>query len=103
MDWTIFIINIFKKVKHMKNKVVRISISKLNQLQLRDRITQLHSMVFREGTTETSKGNFPWAPFKVMVQKEIQDHFRNWRFIILFAIISLACLGTLFATLADGL
>ena len=42
------------------------------------------------------------APFKVMVQKEIADHVRNWRFIILFAIIALACLGTLFSTLADG-
>ncbi|TYA78797.1 ABC transporter permease [Seonamhaeicola marinus] len=42
------------------------------------------------------------APFKVMVQKEISDHIRNWRFIILFAIISLACLGTLFSTLSDS-
>jgi len=40
-------------------------------------------------------------PFRVMVQKEITDHIRNWRFIILFGIIALACLGTLFSTLAD--
>lgn len=40
-------------------------------------------------------------PFKVMVQKEVTDHIRNWRFIILFGIIALACLGTLFSTLAD--
>lgn len=103
MDWTIFIINIFKKVKHMKNKVLRISISKLNELKFRDRITQLHTLVFRDDNAETSKGNFPWAPFKAMVQKEISDHFRNWRFIILFVIISLACMGTLFATMANGM
>lgn len=43
------------------------------------------------------------SPFKAMVQKEITDHITNWRFIILFAIITLACLGTLFSTLSDGM
>ncbi|RTE54790.1 ABC transporter permease [Arenibacter aquaticus] len=87
----------------MKNKVLRTSISKVNELQFRTGIAQLRSLVFRDDNTATNKEKFPWAPFKAMVQKEISDHFRNWRFIILFVLISLACLGTLFATLADGM
>ena len=49
----------------------------------------------------TNVHDVPLQPFKRMVKKEITDHIRNWRFIILFAIIALACLGTLFSTLAD--
>ena len=87
----------------MKNKVLRTGILKLKELKLRDWARQLHSFVFMGEDAKTDKGTFPWAPFKAMVQKEISDHFRNWRFIILFVIISLACMGTLFATLADGM
>lgn len=32
-------------------------------------------------------------PFWVIVNKEIRDHVRSWRFIILLAIITLTCLG----------
>lgn len=35
-------------------------------------------------------------PFWVMVQKEISDHIKSWRFIILLAIIILTCMGSLF-------
>ena len=87
----------------MKNKVLRTGISKLNALTMSDWTSNLHSLVFRDEDAGASKGDFPWGPFKAMVQKEISDHFRNWRFIILFAIISMACMGTLFATLADGM
>lgn len=87
----------------MKNKVLRTAISKLNALTISDWTSNLHSLMFRDEDAGAVKGNFPWGPFKAMVQKEISDHFRNWRFIILFAIISMACMGTLFATLADGM
>lgn len=87
----------------MKNKVLRTAISKLNALTISDWTSNLHSLMFRDEDAGAGKGNFPWGPFKAMVQKEISDHFRNWRFIILFAIISMACMGTLFATLADGM
>ena len=35
-------------------------------------------------------------PFWVIVNKEIQDHVRSWRFIILLAIITLTCMGALY-------
>jgi ABC-2 type transport system permease protein len=35
-------------------------------------------------------------PFWTIVHKEIGDHVRSWRFIILLAIISLTCLGSLY-------
>ncbi|SMG49801.1 ABC transporter permease [Arenibacter troitsensis] len=87
----------------MKNKVLRTGISNLKALTISDWTSNLHSLMFRDEDAGAGKGNFPWGPFKAMVQKEISDHFRNWRFIILFAIISMACMGTLFATLADGM
>ena len=32
-------------------------------------------------------------PFRVILNKEITDHVRSWRFLILIAIIALTCLG----------
>ena len=40
--------------------------------------------------------NKVYHPFWTIVQKEIGDHVRSWRFIILLAIISLTCLGSLY-------
>jgi ABC-2 type transport system permease protein len=40
--------------------------------------------------------------FIVMVKKEISDHLRSWRFIILLAIIILTCIGSVLIAL-DGL
>ncbi|GMK37239.1 ABC transporter permease [Paenibacillus sp. CCS19] len=45
------------------------------------------------------------SPFWVMVQKEFGDHMRSWRFIILIAIIALACIGSIYTAvtaLRDG-
>src|SRR5690554_4236898 len=38
-------------------------------------------------------------PFLVVVQKEISDHMRSWRFIILLSIILLTCLGSLYTSM----
>lgn len=35
-------------------------------------------------------------PFWVMVQKEFGDHIRSWRFVILLAIVTLACVGSIY-------
>ncbi|MCG2459414.1 ABC transporter permease [Flavobacteriaceae bacterium F89] len=43
----------------------------------------------------------PMTPFWEMVRKEITDHIRNWRFIILFALIVLTCAGTLYTALVN--
>jgi ABC-2 type transport system permease protein len=39
-------------------------------------------------------------PFRVIVNKEISDHVRSWRFIILLALIALTCLGSVYTGLA---
>ena len=40
------------------------------------------------------KDNRITHPFWVIVQKEVRDHVKSWRFIILIAIILLTCIGT---------
>jgi len=40
-------------------------------------------------------------PFWVIVHKEISDHVRSWRFIILVAIIALTCLGSMYTALSN--
>jgi ABC-2 type transport system permease protein len=82
----------------------------MNSKKYKIRLSELTSLKFMDLTSfgdffrQMKSGNdydVPLEPFKRMVQKEITDHIRNWRFIILFVIIALACLGTLFSTLAD--
>ena len=82
----------------MNTEKYRMRFSELTRLKFMD----LSS--FGDFFKQSKSGNvhdIPLEPFKRMVQKEIADHIRNWRFIILFAIVALACLGTLFSTLAD--
>jgi len=38
-------------------------------------------------------------PFWVMVQKEFGDHINSWRFIILLAIVTVACIGSVYAAI----
>lgn len=40
-------------------------------------------------------------PFRVIVSKEISDHIRSWRFIILLALIVLTCLGSVYTGLTS--
>ena len=40
-------------------------------------------------------------PFNVIVEKEVSDHVRSWRFIILIAIIALTCLGSMYTALTN--
>jgi len=42
-----------------------------------------------------------YHPFNVIVQKEISDHVRSWRFIILLVIISLTCLGSMYTAMSS--
>ncbi|CAZ94296.1 ABC transporter permease [Zobellia galactanivorans] len=87
----------------MKNNVfqaakLKLTAIKIPKLQLPD--TSLP--IFKNGSLGND-GTLTLSPFKAMVKKEVTDHIRNWRFIILFALITLACLGTLFSTLNDGM
>jgi ABC-2 type transport system permease protein len=40
-------------------------------------------------------------PFRVILNKEISDHVRSWRFIILIAIIVLTCLGSMYTAFTN--
>lgn len=40
-------------------------------------------------------------PFWVMVQKEVSDHIRGWRFNVLLAILLLTCFGSLYASISS--
>ena len=50
---------------------------------------------------DTSSANGVKHPFRVIVGKEISDHIRSWRFIILAAIILLTCFGALYTSLSN--
>jgi ABC-2 type transport system permease protein len=39
-------------------------------------------------------------PFWVIVQKEVSDHVRSWRFLILVALLLLTCIGSLYTALS---
>jgi ABC-2 type transport system permease protein len=41
------------------------------------------------------------GPFAVMVRKEIADHIRSWRFIVLLALIVLTFIGTMYISLSN--
>ena len=40
-------------------------------------------------------------PFWVIVRKEVTDHVKSWRFIILIVIIALTCMGSLYTALTN--
>jgi ABC-2 type transport system permease protein len=42
-----------------------------------------------------------YHPFRIILNKEISDHVRSWRFIILIAIIALTCLGSIYTALTN--
>jgi ABC-2 type transport system permease protein len=47
------------------------------------------------------RGQEPLHPFWVIVGREMSDHIRSWRFIILLALISLTCFGSLYTGLSN--
>jgi ABC-2 type transport system permease protein len=56
-------------------------------------MSKLRNSDIEEKSADTSKGI---DPFWVIVQKEMGDHVRSWRYIILLAIIALTCLASLY-------
>lgn len=66
-----------------------------------DRLKNLHSFnrppESKTETAERTRRN-PSA-FRVLVQKEISDHIRSWRFILLLGIIMLTCIASLYTAL----
>ena len=41
------------------------------------------------------------SPFWTIVRKEVSDHVRSWRFLILIGIIALTCMGSLYTALTN--
>ena len=69
-----------------------------NQFKLSG-ISRLNFFLDKEKNTRREK--IPVHPFWAMVQKEITDHVRSWRFIILLAIIALTCVGAVYTSLSN--
>lgn len=51
------------------------------------------------GNIFSGSDNKPVHPFRAIVYKEIADHVRSWRFLILIALIVLTCFGSSFTAL----
>jgi ABC-2 type transport system permease protein len=60
-----------------------------------------HFFVRLRGVSRSKRGNGIPHPFMVILYKEISDHVRSWRFIILIAIIALTCLGSMYTSLTN--
>ena len=55
----------------------------------------------RPGKTGPGQNGRALHPFSVIVNKEVSDHVRSWRFIILIAIIALTCMGSMYTALTS--
>ena len=78
--------NLFKKMEYQTTRV-RVKIS---------RFFQGFNWV-----KESERNEKTIHPFWVIVNKEISDHLRSWRFIILIFIIVLTCMGSLYTALTN--
>ena len=125
----IFTIAILKEVTNMNNSEIQTSTfiesrtAKINHFGDSDRVTlfistfkeqylsvtrSLGSRILRDSETklpgpskdENDDHKIP-HPFMVILNKEISDHVRSWRFIILFAIIALTCIGSMYTGLTN--
>ncbi len=56
--------------------------------------------LFSKGVKYNSN-QLPASPFKVMVRKEVADHVRSWRFIIMVGLIVLTFLGAMYVSLSN--
>jgi len=91
MDWMIFITVILRKMKLIHNISRR-----LRQLKESNFARGVKSFINSGKDTDYTRAP---GPFTVMIKKEISDHIRSKRFIILFVIIILACLGSVLSGL----
>lgn len=57
--------------------------------------------VFIKESRRPARDDKIFHPFWIIVQKEVSDHARSWRFIILIAIIALTCLGSMYTSLTN--
>jgi ABC-2 type transport system permease protein len=91
----IYIIVILKELKNMRNKTINIQDIERRERTGAGRLFLVSSFLkpFRSEPRIIH-------PFRVIVNKEISDHVRSWRFIILLALIALTCLGSVYTGLS---
>jgi ABC-2 type transport system permease protein len=92
----IFTTVILKEVKIMNN------LEKQNQNFFGSFQTKLKSLLMRLKISKWFDGNDEIIhPFRVILNKEITDHVRSWRFIILIGIIALTCIASTYTALTN--
>lgn len=73
----------------------------IEKLNIQNIISKCNHWLMFNHKNEKSVSERPGSQaFKVIVEKEVSDHVRSWRFIILIAIIVLTCLGSLYTSLS---
>jgi len=87
-----FITNTLKEAKIMDNQIAQT----LPLTEPRNNSNTMHIVPQWFGNENGVK-----HPFWVIVQKEISDHMRSWRFIILITIIALTCIGSMYTALTN--
>jgi ABC-2 type transport system permease protein len=92
----IFTTVILKEVKVMNNSEGQKENPTISSAMNADHIFKRIRNLFSFGSDDSVK-----HPFRVLLQKEISDHVRSWRFIILIIIIGLTCLGSMYTALAN--
>jgi ABC-2 type transport system permease protein len=92
----IFTTVILKEVKIMNN------LEKQNQNNSGSSQTKTKAFLMRlKMLTLFKEDDVIIYPFRVILNKEISDHVRSWRFLILIAIIALTCLGSIYTALTN--
>jgi ABC-2 type transport system permease protein len=65
-------------------------------------LTKMEQLFIRlKNSYRLRKNDQVFHPFMVILQKEISDHVRSWRFIILIIIIALTCMGSMYTALVN--
>lgn len=71
-------------------------------MQSQGTIENVLARLYPKGLRERAEArrNRPKHPFTVMLEKEISDHIRSWRFIILLGLMTLTCAGSLYSSIS---
>lgn len=56
-------------------------------------------MIFKNIFIGSGEGHF--SAFKIMVQKDIQDHIRSWKFFVLLSLVLLTCCASSYSAVAE--
>ena len=73
----------------------------IDMTELKDKKQELSDIYNHYFEEEENNMNEVNHPFWVIVNKEISDHVKSWRFIILIGIIALTCMGSLYTALTN--